>query len=1008
MANFFGYNKKMKYGNEKKLPKEKIIAIIFTVVATIGYLALFVKWLSWLKYFILGTFGIFSYVVFSAMYIFSGLLFKKNPLKPKMSKKLIIVVSLALLSILVIFHMAFSNYGNFVSYGSYLKSVYESQVSVGGVLLGLLVYPFQKYLNVGAYIIWIIALIICVVLTYNYYTGNANSKISWSMFSKTNSKKSLNKNIDNKDFERQNVQQNNHANIKQNTANQSNVDTINQFGGYQQNSVGMGSEVRQETSKEIAMRKLGLDRINNQQYENVDSNQMDMFKKNYMNAGGTVFSQKKSFEQADQTSQYAGTFGYSNFSHKDNSKDKFEEKSKYDEYRKFMGYSVSQNDSYSSNSTPSYEQTSNVISSNSTESNDEKLFGKPEVETYSYSSTENNETKENKLIDDTNKTESFLDRLSNDNNKEVKLDNVQIAEDENKTEDNLSKIFDNNIGGSNKVNTSTPKEDLATKFDIPKSFLMDKFTNTKTYENSNNFAETQIKKSNNEEQPKTRIKPYRYKKPSLDLLTTVSTDPSQYGGNFNEIGGKIVDVLASFKIPSSMIGVTSGPAVTRYEFELAPNCGISVSKVPAYQNDIQMAIATSKNIMIQAPIPGMKAFGIEVPNDKVSTVSLREILESDQFKKHPSPCAFGLGKEINGSIDVCAVNKMPHVLIAGSTGSGKSVCLNALIISILYRSSPEDVKFILIDPKRVEFSIYQNLPHLIIPDIISEPKKADNALAWAIKEMEKRYKLIEKYRVRNIDDYNQLQEVKDRFLPKMPFIVIIMDEFADMIGECKEIEEKVAKLAAKARAAGIHLVLATQRPSVDVLSGTAKNNFPARIAFALSSQQDSRTILNYSGAENLLGRGDMLYLAPGSNEGTKRIQGCYVSDAEVRSVVDFVINNNEPDFDESIEAEINKRADATNSIGVGVPMGESIETDEEMMEYAKVLLKEFIRLGRASSSLISRQLRFGFNKSARILDWLARKKFISESDGTSKPRTVYITKDQYIELFGDTDFDDHD
>ena len=314
----------------------------------------------------------------------------------------------------------------------------------------------------------------------------------------------------------------------------------------------------------------------------------------------------------------------------------------------------------------------------------------------------------------------------------------------------------------------------------------------------------------------------------------------------------------------------------------------------------------------------------------------------------------------------------------------------------------------MIDPKRVEFSIYQNLPHLIIPDIISEPKKADNALAWAIKEMEKRYKLIEKYRVRNIDDYNQLQEVKDRFLPKMPFIVIIMDEFADMIGECKEIEEKVAKLAAKARAAGIHLVLATQRPSVDVLSGTAKNNFPARIAFALSSQQDSRTILNYSGAENLLGRGDMLYLAPGSNEGTKRIQGCYVSDAEVRSVVDFVINNNEPDFDESIEAEINKRADATNSIGVGVPMGESIETDEEMMEYAKVLLKEFIRLGRASSSLISRQLRFGFNKSARILDWLARKKFISESDGTSKPRTVYITKDQYIELFGDTDFDDHD
>jgi S-DNA-T family DNA segregation ATPase FtsK/SpoIIIE len=236
-----------------------------------------------------------------------------------------------------------------------------------------------------------------------------------------------------------------------------------------------------------------------------------------------------------------------------------------------------------------------------------------------------------------------------------------------------------------------------------------------------------------------------------------------------------------------------------------------------------------------------------------------------------------------------------------------------------------------------------------------------------------------------------------------------MDEFADMIGECKEIEEKVTKLAAKARAAGIHLVLATQRPSVDVLSGTAKNNFPARIAFALSSQQDSRTILNFAGAENLLGRGDMLYLAPGSNEGTKRIQGCYVSDEEVRTVVDYVINNNEPDFDESVEAEINKRVDATNNIGVGVAMvGESIESDEEMMAYAKVILKEFIRLGRASSSYIQRQLRVGFGKAARILDWLARKKFISESDGTSKARSVFITKEQYVQIFGETDFDDHD
>ena len=967
----------MEYDNEKKLPKEKILAIIFTVIATIGYLALFVKWLSWLKYFILGTFGIFAYVVFSLLYVLSGFLFKKNSKKPSLSKKYIIVIGLALLSILVIFHMAFFG-GNFVSYGSYLKEVYSSQVSVGGVLLGLLVYPFQKYLNVGAYIIWLIVLIVCVVMIYNYFTSGESVSLKWSLFKKTNSNKTK--------------VENNHVEMQKTPIVENQNVSANQFAEREQNQVGLGAEVRQETSKEIAMRKLGLDRTGNQQYEsNVDNNQMDLFKKSYMNAGGTVFAEKKRYEQAEDTSRYAGTFGYSKFSETTSNYSKPEDKNKYDEYRKFMGYSVNSDETYDTSRKYEPQQTNVVVNTTSTETTDEILFGKPEVKTENveFSYTEP-------------KKDSFLDKLSNDSNEEVKPKNIETTNDENKTEDNISKIFDNNIG-------TKKDEDVNTLFDLPKSFKTGGYSATKTYETPNkNVLDSQIESMKSEEQPKTKIKPYRYKKPPLDLLTTTSTDPSQYGGNYNEIGGKIVDVLAGFGIPSTMIGVTRGPAVTRYEFELA-GAGISVNKIPAYQNDIQMAIETKKNIMIQAPIPGKRAFGIEVPNDKVSTVSLREILESKEFKEHKSPCAFALGKEIDGRIDVAAVNKMPHVLVAGSTGSGKSVCLNSLIVSILYRSSPEDVKFILIDPKQVEFSKYQGLPHLIMPEIITEAKKADRALAWAVNEMEKRLGIMRKYVVSSIDDYNDMQEVKDRFLPKMPYIIIIMDEFADMIGECKEIEEKVARLAAKARAAGIHLVLATQRPSVDVLSGTAKNNFPARIAFSLSSQQDSRTILNYSGAENLLGKGDMLYLPPSGNSGTMRIQGCFVSTEEIKAVVDFVINNNEPDFDPNIEAEINKRADATNNIGVGVPMaGEAIESDEEMMNYAQPILKEFIRIGRASSSYIQRQFRFGFGKAARILDWLARKGFVSESDGTSKPRSVFITKEQYIKIFGETDFDDHD
>ena len=567
----------------------------------------------------------------------------------------------------------------------------------------------------------------------------------------------------------------------------------------------------------------------------------------------------------------------------------------------------------------------------------------------------------------------------------------------------MSEIFDNNI----------PSE----KIELPKGLQGDNYSNIKNFDiTKSNPIDSEISKTKDFEQnPNTntteivqKVKEYHYTKPTLDLLTCVSTSTEEYGGDVEASGRKIENVLNDFKIPAKIIGITRGPAVTRYELEMP--VGISVSKIPSLQNDIEMAIASSKKIMIQAPIPGMSAFGIEVPNDRVATVALRDILSNPAFTQHKSPCAFALGKEINGVIDVCAVDKMPHVLIAGSTGSGKSVCLNSLILSILYKSSPEDVRFILIDPKRVEFSIYQGLPHLILPDIISEPRKADNALGWAIKEMERRYLILEQYRVRKIDEYNNLDDVKNKKLPKMPYIIIIMDEFADMMqSDCKDIENKVKKLAAKARAAGIHLVLATQRPSVDVLSGTAKNNFPARIAFFLTSQTDSRTILGYSGAENLLGRGDMLYVEPGSNGAPKRLQGCYVSDEEVRRVVEYVIEHNKAEYDQSVEEEINKKRDADSVNPDGSFASYDREDDEADMEsYAADVMKEFIRIGRASASYIQRIKRVGFQKASRILDYLAKKKYISQGDGSSKPRNVYMTKQQYIEIYGDTDFDDHD
>lgn len=1019
MTYFSGLNKKITNKEPKsKMPKSKIFAYILTIVATIGYFSLFTNFVGFMKYFLLGTFGIFAYVLFMVMYLVSGVILKGK--KYNITKKYAITIGIALVCILAIFHMAFSGGANLASYGSYLSSIYHMQNSLGGVLIGLLVFPFQKLLGVGAYFLFVIGLIVCVGLIYNMLADSkALSKIDFKFFKKKEKKR-----------EQAPVQE------KVETVNLAPIQNTMQIHipeptRVQDIPVGLDAEIqKQETARDIARRKLGLDRIGeNSASTNISSNPMQTFQSSFMGQDKKVFVSKNS----NDTSHYNNTFGFNQIQNIASDADDIEDDPKYQEYLKFMGLQPAKKEdkqedtkpktvftddifsasSYGLSSNSRQEQSANVsnYSPNATQHNaddylskvnnsqnyqsnnfsstqktDEHIFGK------SVSSEENLSTSNVQFsYSSPSEKMDMLDKISNDKQNEEIIPSFVEDKVEKVKENNLSEIFDNNINqGKVELSSSTP----------------DPFANISTTYQPKKVEQEPI--VDDTPKPRQKIKEYRYVKPTLDLLSCVSTDPNDYGGNFQETGKKIESVLEEFKIPAKIIGITRGPAVTRYELEMP--VGISVSRIPALENDIAMRIATSKKIMIQAPIPGMSAFGIEVPNDKVATVSLRDILSNESFTNHKSPCAFALGKEINGVIDVCAVNKMPHVLIAGSTGSGKSVCLNSLILSILYKSSPEDVKFVLIDPKRVEFSIYQGLPHLVLPDIISEPRKADNALGWAIKEMEKRYLLLEQHRVRNIEEYNNMQDVKDRYLPKMPYIIIIMDEFADMMqSDCKDIENKVAKLAAKARAAGIHLVLATQRPSVDVLSGTAKNNFPARIAFFLTSQTDSRTILGHSGAENLLGKGDMLYVEPGSNGAPKRLQGCYVSDEEVKKVIDFVIANNKVEYDESIQEEINKKkeADSVNPDGSFASYDDNNE-EAEMEAYAKDVLKEFIRVGRASASYIQRMKRVGFNKAARIIDYLAKKKYISEGDGTAKPRVVYITKQQYVELFGDADFDDHD
>ena len=507
------------------------------------------------------------------------------------------------------------------------------------------------------------------------------------------------------------------------------------------------------------------------------------------------------------------------------------------------------------------------------------------------------------------------------------------------------------------------------------------------------FAQLEIdgaEKNRHHEQPKNVYrKPPSYIKPTLDLLDTVSVDLSTLNEDVVGKRIKLENVLSQFNIPAKVIGVVVGPAVTRYELEMPP--GITVKKVTAHADDIALALASKGGIRIEAPIPGKSAVGIEVPNEKIATVGLKEIINSKEFYSNKSPLAFALGKDISGSIRTCNLTKMPHLLVAGATNSGKSVCLNSILISLIYRTSPDDLRFILIDPKRVEFSMYNGLPHLMLPNVITEADKALNAFNWAINEMERRFGLFQETRTRNLEEYNNLPDVISGNMKKLPMIIIMVDELADLI-MCnkKEIEEKIMRLAQKARAAGIHLILATQRPSVDVITGTIKANFPSRIAFAVTSFQDSRTILDQGGAENLLGRGDMLY-APVDAAEPSRIQGCYVSGEEVYKVVEFVKENNPTDFDDEVGTKI--LADSRAG---------GLDGEPDTVGYDPLLpqaLKMFIENGQASISVIQRRFLVGYPRAARIVDQMEKANYISPQDG-SKPRSVYLTMDQFEQIFG--------
>ena len=565
----------------------------------------------------------------------------------------------------------------------------------------------------------------------------------------------------------------------------------------------------------------------------------------------------------------------------------------------------------------------------------------------------------------------------------TKTQKAQDVEETEEPADDYSKLIAeiNETTSKNKQNRETPKK---------KS--IDDIVKTASEENAEKPNEEKTEPVPEfvvtEEDMQKEVK--EYKLPSVDILKTVkhksAKDVSDELKNNAEL---LVETLASFGVQAEITDISRGPTVTRYE--LKPASGVRISKITNLSDDIALNLA-AVNVRIEAPIPGKAAVGIEIPNTVKNSVSMREVIDSADFNRQKSLLSAGLGKDIAGKTVFCDIAKMPHLLIAGTTGSGKSVCMNSIIVSILYRANPEEVKFLMIDPKKVEFSKYENIPHLLVP-VVTDPRKASGALGWAVSEMLERYQKFSDTGVRDIEGYNRYVEKHEDMKP-MPKIVICIDELADlMMAAPKEVEDSICRLAQMARAAGMHLVIATQRPSVDVITGLIKANISSRIALTVSSAIDSRTILDSSGAEKLLGMGDMLYSPIGSNK-PLRVQGCYISDEEVEKLCEFIKNQGESEYSEKIQKEIESKAAQDKTSTKFTDGGESGENLDPLFDDAVDVVLEN---GKASTSFLQRKLGVGYSRGSKIMDQMEDKHIIGPAEG-AKPRKILINKQQWIQI----------
>ena len=952
------FNKKPEKEVEKKPKKEKPIKeakpkkhikvnVPFVTLLVFSFLLVVcIMPNNFLKSFILGLFGLTIYAVCIIGIFFSIMFLMKK--KFVATKRYLVYLSVALGIVWLVFHLILTSKIPVNSFWEYLKQTYLAKTTAGGLVFSLISYPLVKFLTyVGAYIVCGIALAIFVGLIIDYVNTAKSQAIQ--------NKKSK--------FDFDNIEDLEIAET--------------------QNTIKI-EKVEEKDNRKLAKQRLGLEKSES----TIISSSMPNYEVNLqqpkpMTKREYILTPIDPIIPSENENPFSQTFEQKRV--QESNMDMLHHSAKPNaveiEETKIDQIQPTQNIQHQSEYNASIEETNEdddlfvdedeMQEYETAFETDTSIDEETDEENSDFEESDYNEIDEFEDLEDLNEefeeTDSMpeVEEISVDTTKQDYVDEYAITEDK------------SDLGSTVDTTVVMPSAVDISKFNLPNTIKKP-------------VGETEEEKT--QEPQKLDIPPYIA--PPVELLNFIE-NPSRISDE--ELQDNIVrleQVLEDFKVPAKVNNVQVGPAVTRYELTMPR--GISVNKIAQMSDDIAMTLASNGSIRVEAPIPGKNSVGIEVPNAQVSAVSLRELIDSEQYRQRGNPLSFVLGKDINGDIIFCNLDKMPHVLVAGSTGSGKSVCLNTMLLSMCYKAGPEDLRLILVDPKMVEFSTYNGLPHLLIPEVITNKDMTINALDWSIKEMERRYALFAKTHVVNINEFNKSDAVKSKREQKLPFIVIVVDELADLMLEAKrEIEDRISKLAAKARASGIHLVLATQRPSVDVITGTVKTNLPSRIAFALTNYMDSKTVLDGGGAEKLLGKGDMLF-KPQDKPEPRRVQGAYVSNPEISAVVQFIKDNNNPVYDDNAGKAIKNPRQGNGGGNNDFSGAKETEFDPVL----KDALKWFIQMKQASGSMISRRYSVGFNRAGRIMDQMERAGFIGPQEG-AKPRQVLITMDEYKAIFGE-------